>query len=73
MAALYEGKPLMNLFATRDEEYHSRIKRPVAHMYSMAALASLESKFDHVSNMFMRRMREFADQGEAVDLGKWLQ
>lgn len=74
MAARYEGKPLMNLFATRDEEYHSRIKRPVAHTYSMATLSHLEFKIDHVSRLFIRIIREqFAETGRVVDLGEWLQ
>jgi hypothetical protein len=49
MAARYAKKLLMNLFVTRDEDYHSRIKRPVAHTHSMAALTELEYKFDQVS------------------------
>lgn len=64
----------MNLFATRDEEYHSRIKRPVAHTYSMATLSHLEFKIDDVSKLFMAILREkFARTGHVVNLGEWLQ
>ncbi|OJI96132.1 hypothetical protein ASPVEDRAFT_118953 [Aspergillus versicolor CBS 583.65] len=72
-AARYEKKPLMNLFATRDEAYHSRIKRPVAHTYSMAALAELEHKVDHVSRLFMEKLASFERENQAFDLGEWLQ
>lgn len=72
-AARYEKKPLMNLFATRDEAYHSRIKRPVAHTYSMAALAELEPKIDHVSRLFMEKLQSFERENQAFDLGEWLQ
>jgi hypothetical protein len=57
-AARYEKKPPMNLFATRDEEYHRRSKRPIAHTYSMAALHDLEPKTDYVSKLFMKRLKE---------------
>ncbi|KEF56140.1 uncharacterized protein A1O9_07721 [Exophiala aquamarina CBS 119918] len=74
IAAQYEGKPVMNLFATRGEEYHSRDNRSVVHTYSMATLSHLEFKIDHVSRLFIRILRErFAETGHVVDLGKWLQ
>ncbi|CAG8214223.1 unnamed protein product [Penicillium olsonii] len=72
-AARYEKKPLLNLFATRDEAYHSRIKRPVAHTYSMAALSDLEPKIDHVSRLFMEKLKGFEEANQAFDLGEWLQ
>lgn len=64
---------MLNLFATRDEAYHSRIKRPVAHAYSMAALVELESKIDHVSKIFMRKLIEAESKNRLIDLGEWLQ
>ncbi|KAL4878051.1 cytochrome P450 [Aspergillus karnatakaensis] len=72
-AARYDKKPMMNLFATRDETYHSRIKRPVAHSYSMATLVELEPKIDHVSKIFMRKLMESASDNRLIDLGEWLQ
>lgn len=71
---VHNRKPLFNLFATRDEQYHSRIKRPIAHTYSMAALTQLEHKIDYVTSMFMTKLREdFAERGRVIDLGQWLQ
>lgn len=72
-AVRYEKKPLLNLFATRDESYHSRIKRPIAHTYSMAALTALEPKIDHVSKLLMQKLQVFQRTNQAIDLGEWLQ
>lgn len=72
-AARYEKKPLLSLFATRDEAYHSRIKRPIAHSYSMASLTDLEPKIDHMSKLLMHKLQSFEAKNEAFDLGEWLQ
>ncbi|RFU32253.1 hypothetical protein B7463_g4057, partial [Scytalidium lignicola] len=73
-AIRYEKKPLLNLFAASDEDYHKRIKRPVAHVYSVATLAQLEYKIDYVSKLFVNRLREESVEKQCkVDLGEWLQ
>ncbi|KAH6975700.1 putative cytochrome P450 pisatin demethylase [Ilyonectria destructans] len=72
-AARYEKKSLLSLFAARDEAYRSRIKRPIAHSYSMAALTDLEPKIDHVSKLLMHKLQSFEAKNEAFDLGEWLQ
>ncbi|CAH0050575.1 unnamed protein product [Clonostachys solani] len=72
-AVRYQKKPLLNLFATRDESYHRRIKRPIAHTYSMAALTALEPKIDHVSKLLMQKLKAFESANQSFDLGEWLQ
>jgi cytochrome P450 len=72
-AVIFNKKPLYNLFATRDESYHSRIKRPVAHTYSMSALTALEPKIDEVSKLLMTKLQQYEKSGAIVDLGEWLQ
>ncbi|KAM5344512.1 hypothetical protein ACJ41O_013048 [Fusarium nematophilum] len=72
-AVRYEKKPLLNLFATRDEAYHRRIKRPIAHTYSTAALTALEPKIDQVSKLLMQKLKDFERKDQSLDLGEWLQ
>ncbi|CAG9950703.1 unnamed protein product [Clonostachys rosea f. rosea IK726] len=69
----FEKKRLINVFAARDESFHARIKRPIGHVYSMAALTDLEFKIDHVSKLFMDKLKEHERNNKNIDLGEWLQ
>ncbi|KAH6975709.1 cytochrome P450 oxidoreductase [Ilyonectria destructans] len=69
----FEKAPLPNLFSTRDEDYHSKLKRPVAHMYSLATLLGWEHKMDEISKLFIDRLDKYATSGQEIDLGQWLQ
>ena len=69
-----QGKPLLNIFNTTDEDFHAVIKRPVAHSYSMTALKQYEPFVDTTSQLFCRKLVErFADPRTICDLGTWLQ
>ena len=63
----------MNLFSTRDPEYHRIEKRKVGAAYSLPNLLQSEAAIDSCVNLFMDRLNEFSFKGEAVDLGAWLQ
>lgn len=63
----------MNLFSTRDEQFHRDQKRPVASAYSMTSLLELESAVDSCTEIFRSRLQEFADKQRPIDLGTWLQ
>jgi len=63
----------MNLFSTRDEQYHREQKRPIASAYSMTSLLAKEDAVDSCSLLFMHKLGEFAAQKKPVDLGAWLQ
>jgi len=63
----------MNLFSTRDEQYHREQKRPIANAYSMTSLLTKEDAVDSCSVLFMHKLGEFADAKKPVDLGAWLQ
>jgi hypothetical protein len=39
----------------------------------MASLTDLEYKFDQVSVILLEKFNAFAETGEHIDLGKWLQ
>ena len=63
----------MNLFSTRDEQYHRDQKKLVASAYSMSSLLELEPAVDSCSVLFMSQLDKFASSSGAVDLGAWLQ
>lgn len=63
----------MNLFSTRDEQFHRDQKRPVASAYSMTSLLELEPAVDSCTEIFRSRLQEFADKQRPIDLGTWLQ
>ncbi|KAL5040821.1 hypothetical protein BDW71DRAFT_33319 [Aspergillus fruticulosus] len=69
----WNKKPQMNLFSTRDEQFHRDQKRPVANAYSMTSLLELEPAVDSCTTLFLFRLRDFADKKRPVDLGTWLQ
>jgi hypothetical protein len=62
----------MNLFSTRDEEYHKEQNKLVANAFSMTTLLDLEPAVDSCSMLFMQRLGSYADSGQHVDLGSWL-
>ncbi|KAJ9642832.1 hypothetical protein H2199_004353 [Coniosporium tulheliwenetii] len=69
----WQKKPQMNLFSTRDEQYHREQKRPIASAYSMTSLLAKEDAVDSCTLLFMHKLGEFAEQKKPVDLGAWLQ
>ncbi|OJJ30776.1 hypothetical protein ASPWEDRAFT_117503 [Aspergillus wentii DTO 134E9] len=70
---VWEQKPQMNLFSTRDEQYHREQKRAVANAYRMNSLLEMESSVDSCTDVFISQMGKFADAKKPVDLGIWLQ
>ena len=65
--------PEMNLFSTRDPEYHRVEKRKVGHAYSLPNLLQSEHAVDSCIDLFMSRLDGFASKDQPVDLGAWLQ
>lgn len=63
----------MNLFSTRDEQFHRDQKRPVANAYSLTSLLELESAVDSCTEIFQSRLQDFAEKRRPIDLGTWLQ
>ena len=60
-------------FSNIDEKLHATRRRIVNNVYSMSSILESEEYLDRCSELFMQRMGEFADQGDIVDLGEWLQ
>ncbi|OAP58487.1 hypothetical protein AYL99_07577 [Fonsecaea erecta] len=69
----WKKQPEMNLFSTRDPEYHRIEKRKIGAAYSLPNLLQSEAAIDSCVNLFMYRLNEFASKREPVDLGAWLQ
>ncbi|KAJ5678478.1 uncharacterized protein N7477_004111 [Penicillium maclennaniae] len=63
----------MNLFSTRDEQFHREQKRPVANAYSVTSLLELEPAVDSCTEIFCSQLQDFADKKRPIDLGTWLQ
>jgi hypothetical protein len=68
----WKKQPQMNLFSTRDPEYHRVEKRKVGAAYSMPNLLQSEEAIDSCVNLFMQRLGELASKGDPVDMGEWL-
>ena len=69
----WKKKPQMNLFSTRSEAEHREERKKIANAYSLESLIKMEDTIDDCGRLFIEKMREYADQGKAVDLGAWLQ
>lgn len=69
----WKKKPEMNLFSTRDPQYHRIEKRKVGAAYSLPNLLESEEAIDSCIKLFMARLDEFASKGQPVDLGAWMQ
>jgi hypothetical protein len=72
-AISWQKKVRPNLFSTRDEAFHRETKRKLAGAYGLEALLKMEPAIDGCGEVFLRKMRGFADRGEEVDLGRWMQ
>jgi hypothetical protein len=51
-----DGKVLENMSSTRDEDVHSKLRRPVAHAYSLGTLIDYEPLVDSTSIVFMSQI-----------------
>jgi hypothetical protein len=63
----------VNLFGTTDEEYHRKLKRPVANAYSLTTLLSSEQAVDSCTQLLVSQLTRFADGNTPVDFGEWIQ
>lgn len=63
----------MNLFSTRDPEYHRIEKRKVGNAYALPRLLESEQAIDSCIELFISRLKGITSNGQSVDLGTWLQ
>lgn len=60
-------------FTNIDEEDHSRRRKIVNPVYMMSSVLKNEGAIDESLNWFIRRIGEFADNGQVMDLGHWIE
>lgn len=60
-------------FTCIDEKEHTRYRKIVAPVYSLANILKHEDYVAKCTNLFLERMTEFADKKEPVDIGHWFQ
>jgi hypothetical protein len=62
-----------NMFTYRNEKEHAKHRRAVGNAYAMSSVLDSEVYVDQCSDVFLQRLGEMAQAGQAVDLGHWLQ
>jgi hypothetical protein len=60
-------------FAERDEKLHSDYRRIVNPVYTLSNVLKSEEYINSVSALFIKRLEEYADHDETINLGTWLQ
>lgn len=60
-------------FSNTDERLYSERRRIVNNVYSISTVLSLGPYTDNCSELFVKRMGEFADSCDVIDLGDWSQ
>ncbi|KAL2013538.1 hypothetical protein VTN00DRAFT_1063 [Thermoascus crustaceus] len=59
-------------FTQLDEQKHTFRRRMINSIFSMSQVREAECYIDNATQMFMKRMGQFADSGEVFDLSPWL-
>ncbi|KAK9414373.1 putative Cytochrome P450 [Seiridium unicorne] len=69
-----KGGKIPDVFATRDEDIHRRMRRPVANLYSVTSLTNFEPLITSTMQYFFIRVDEiFSDKNVEFDLYRWIQ
>ena len=68
----WHKRPQVNIFSTRDERLHRGMKRKVAGAYTADTLLKMEAQIDACGDLLVEHLRQSADLGMALDLGRWL-
>jgi hypothetical protein len=72
-AISWKKHPVMNIFSSRDEEWHRSEKRRLAPAYTVGNLLLNEGAMDGVIELFLRRLSEVSAGAKSVDLGDWIE
>lgn len=62
-----------DLFTETDEEKHTRYRKIVGPAYHMSVVLKNESAIDECTNLFVKRLNEFAARKQPFDFGHWLE
>ena len=67
------GRPVPGLFATRDEDVHRALKRPVANLFSTSNVVTFEKFVDSTIQEFFDQIdTRFVKANQVCDFGAWL-
>ncbi|OGE47485.1 hypothetical protein PENARI_c043G07611 [Penicillium arizonense] len=73
-ATLNKGNIIYNLFSTRSEAFHARLRRSVNHAFALSTLLDYEPLVDSCTSYFLRRTQElFVGTGRACLFSEWIQ
>ncbi|KAL3478704.1 cytochrome P450 [Aspergillus californicus] len=73
-ATLNKGNIIYNLFSTRSEAFHARLRRSVNHAFALSTLLDYEPLVDSCTSYFLRRTEElFAGTRHPCLLSEWIQ
>nr|AFD18257.1 R2 [Sarocladium strictum] len=68
-----QGGALPAVFTTRDENLHKMLKSPVAPLFSLSNVLTLESHVDATIKVLVEQWdRRFLDSQDSIDLADWL-
>lgn len=62
-----------DLFTDTDEVSHTKYRKIVMPAYQLSSVLKSEDAIDECTNLFIKRLREFANKKESVDFGEWLE
>ncbi|CAG8220366.1 unnamed protein product [Penicillium salamii] len=69
-----KGGAIPNVFTAVDEDLHSKLKFPVAHLFSLSNVVAFEAPIDEVLCILSKQLDErFSGHGEIFDITEWLQ
>lgn len=67
------GHRIQNIFSTRSNEFHRKFVKPIAKIYSLNNILTLEPLADKTTATFCRRLEdEFVGTGKTCDLVQWM-
>lgn len=71
MGNIKNGAIIPSIFSTRDESFHSIMKRPIAKVYAMTNLRNYEVLVESTEAVFFAKLGNLADQKKAFELSTW--
>jgi hypothetical protein len=67
------GEELPMLFTIKDEQFHQKVRKPIAKEYTMSALLKYEPLVDNVVSAFIKRLHYEAQMKHTCEMDKWVQ
>lgn len=66
------GVVTSNIFATKDQEWHTKMIKPIRNMSTVTKTLAFEPGVDETIDKFCSQMDRMASDGTIVPLEKWL-